>query len=142
MQKSQLHIITGTLLMPSAVPVFGQRDRGDLYYRGMNDHVRRGDYERYSRDDERRDHHGDGGFGPGKGVLIGGTADADRWSTQRKEGTEMKRISFLAALTIAGAVVCPAQQSSTPASTTASNPAPHNRTTEQAGTSSVMEAWA
>jgi len=60
------------LALPAAAP----RPGGGGYYQGMNDRVRRGDYDRYSRDDERRHHHDNGGIGPGKGTLIGGAGGA------------------------------------------------------------------
>ena len=71
-------LLVGTLLLGSASPIFGQRDRHDSYYQGMNRQVRQGDYERYSRDDERRHPHPDqgGGIGPGKGAIIGGVGGA------------------------------------------------------------------
>jgi hypothetical protein len=56
------------LALPPAAPA---QQRGN-YYRGMHTQVRRGDYNRYSRDDEQRHHHDSGGgIGPGKGALIG-----------------------------------------------------------------------
>lgn len=55
------------LLLPSATSA---QQRGN-YYRGMQNQVRQGDYNRYVRQDEQRHHHESGGIGPGKGALIG-----------------------------------------------------------------------
>lgn len=72
-----MYLLATTMLAGSAPLVFGQRNSHDSYYQGMNRQVRQGDYERYSRDDERRHHHQDeGGIGPGKGALIGGASGA------------------------------------------------------------------
>lgn len=70
--------MTGMLVFPFASNA--QRDQRGSYYRGMQNQVRRGDYDRYARDDERRHHHEDrhdsGGIGPGKAALIGGAGGA------------------------------------------------------------------
>ena len=72
-----VYLLAGTLLAGSAPLAFGQRNSHDSYYRGMNRQVRQGDYERYSRDDERGHPHQDaGGMGPGKGALIGAAGGA------------------------------------------------------------------
>lgn len=77
MRKMQTYLIAGMLLFTAATPAFSQRDRHDTYYRGMNNHVRQGQYERYNNDDERRHHHDSGGgIGPGKAALIGGAGGA------------------------------------------------------------------
>ncbi len=59
--------LTAMLVLPSAAPAQHRNN----YYRGMHDQVRRGDYNRYAREDEQRHHHENGGIGPGKGALIG-----------------------------------------------------------------------
>jgi hypothetical protein len=77
MRNAPACIMAGTLLLSSAIPGLAQRDRHDSWYRGMDNQVRQGDYERYSHDDERRHHHEDeGGIGPGKAALIGGAGGA------------------------------------------------------------------
>jgi len=63
-----IFILAAMLILPTAAPAQSRRS----YYQGMHNQVRRGDYNRYSRDDERRHHHeSGGGIGPGKGALIG-----------------------------------------------------------------------
>jgi hypothetical protein len=61
------------LLLSVCWPASAQRDRHDNYYKGMNNQVRRGDYDRYPHRDRRRD---EGGIGPGKGALIGAAGGA------------------------------------------------------------------
>ena len=81
MRKIQSYALAAVLLLGSVMPAMAQRDRNGNnyssrnYYSGMQNSVGRGDYERYSRDDERRHHH-DSGIGPGKGALIGGAGGA------------------------------------------------------------------
>ncbi len=77
MRKIQTCFLAGTLFFGAMAPGFAQRDRRDAYYRGMDQHVRRGDYNRYVQEDNRRHHHDDGGgIGPGKAALIGGAGGA------------------------------------------------------------------
>jgi hypothetical protein len=69
------------LLLLCPLTGMAQRDRNSNYYRGMNQQVRRGDYNRYVQDDDRRHHHHDdhdsgGGIGPGKAAMIGGAGGA------------------------------------------------------------------
>jgi hypothetical protein len=73
MRKVCSKLATGAMLLSFALPVVAQHDRHDNYYNGMRSQVRRGDYDRYSRDDHRHD---SGGIGPGKGALIGGAGGA------------------------------------------------------------------
>ena len=78
LRRVLVYVMAGALLFGSAPQMSGQRDRNDSYYRGMRGQVRQGDYERDSRDDERRHNHPDegGGVGPGKGAIIGGVGGA------------------------------------------------------------------
>jgi len=69
-----LKAMTVCVLVLAAMLVFSPVSRAQQhgnYYRGMHNEVRRGDYDRYARDDDRRHHHDEGGIGPGKGALIG-----------------------------------------------------------------------
>jgi hypothetical protein len=67
-------LAAGLLLGPT--PVIAQHGQRQNYYGGMKQSVQRGDYDRYSRDDERRHNHDSGGIGPGKAALIGGAGGA------------------------------------------------------------------
>jgi len=79
MRKLQTYVLAAGLLFGSVSPAVAQRDQRQKYYGGMQQGVRRGDYNRYSRDDERRHKHDDGGgIGPGKAALIGGAGGAAR----------------------------------------------------------------
>lgn len=69
-------LITVGLMIVSVMPLAAQRERNQNYYNGMHSSVQKGDYGRYSRDDERRHHHDSGGIGPGKAALIGGAGGA------------------------------------------------------------------
>jgi hypothetical protein len=78
MHELRAYLLAGVLLSGSMIPAVGQRerDRRQNYYSGMHESVRQGDYDRYSREDERRHHHESAGIGPGKGALIGGAGGA------------------------------------------------------------------
>ena len=73
MRKIHSKLATGAILLSISLPAVAQHGGHDNYYKGMHSQVRRGDYDRYSRDDHRHD---SGGIGPGKGALIGGAGGA------------------------------------------------------------------
>ncbi len=70
-------LVAGLLLW---APLTGaQTDKRNNYYQGMHSQVKKGDYNRYSSEDESRHHHDDrnsGGIGPGKGAAIGAAGGA------------------------------------------------------------------
>jgi hypothetical protein len=71
-------LLAGTLVWAPSL-LNAQSDRGRTYYQGMQNQVRKGDYNRYSSEDEQRHHHDDrnsGGIGPGKGAAIGAAGGA------------------------------------------------------------------
>jgi hypothetical protein len=77
MRKLQTYVLAVGLLLGSVLPAVAQRDQRQNYYGGMKQSVQRGNYDRYSRDDERRhNHNSGGGIGPGKAALIGGAGGA------------------------------------------------------------------
>ncbi len=80
MRRLQAYVVAMGLMISSTVPMLAQQDHRDNYYNGMHQQVRRGDYQRYNREDEQRHHHDDnrggGGIGPGKAALIGGAGGA------------------------------------------------------------------
>jgi hypothetical protein len=77
MRKLQTYVLAVGLLLGSVLPAVAQRDQRQKYYGGMQQSVRRGNYDQYSRDDERRHKHDSGGgIGPGKAALIGGAGGA------------------------------------------------------------------
>jgi hypothetical protein len=75
MRKLGSYLLAAGLLFAPA-PVVAQHSQRQNYYGGMKQSVQRGDYNRYSRDDERRHKHDSGGIGPGKAALIGGAGGA------------------------------------------------------------------
>jgi hypothetical protein len=76
MRKLQTYLLAAGLVLGPVLPAVAQPAQRQNYYGGMHESVRRGDYDRYSRDDERRHNHNSGGIGPGKGALIGGAGGA------------------------------------------------------------------
>lgn len=77
MRKLQTYVLAAGLLLGSVLPAVAQRGQRQNYYGGMKQSVQRGNYDRYSRDDERRhNHNSGGGIGPGKAALIGGAGGA------------------------------------------------------------------
>jgi hypothetical protein len=77
MRKLQTYVLAVGLLLGSVLPAVAQRGQRQNYYGGMKQSVQRGNYDRYSRDDERRhNHNSGGGIGPGKAALIGGAGGA------------------------------------------------------------------
>jgi hypothetical protein len=83
MFRLQICVVAGGLWLTSALPAAPQQrdqhqqEKHDQYYNGMHQQVRKGDYDRYSREDEQRHHHDSGGgIGPGKAALIGGAGGA------------------------------------------------------------------
>jgi hypothetical protein len=77
MRKLQTYVLAAGLLFGSVLPAVAQRDQRQKYYGGMKQSVQRGNYDQYSRDDERRHKHDNGGgIGPGKAALIGGAGGA------------------------------------------------------------------
>jgi hypothetical protein len=76
MRKLQTYVLAAGLLFGSVLPAIAQHGQRPNYYGGMHESVRRGDYDRYSREDERRHKHDSGGIGPGKAALIGGAGGA------------------------------------------------------------------
>ncbi len=76
MRRIQTCVLAIGMMAGLMIPAFAQPNRNQNYYRGMRSRVRRGDYDRYQRDYDRRFHRDDGGIGPGKGALIGGAGGA------------------------------------------------------------------
>jgi hypothetical protein len=81
MRKLQTYLVSALvsagLMLVSVMPAAAQnRGRNENYYSGMHQSVQKGDYARYSRDDEQRHHHESGGIGPGKAAAIGGAGGA------------------------------------------------------------------
>jgi hypothetical protein len=81
MHKLKAILLVATFLFCFLVPAVAQRgrnqhDQKQNYYGGMHNSVKRGDYDRYSREDDRRHNYNSGGIGPGKAALIGGAGGA------------------------------------------------------------------